>query len=171
MKYLALVAAMLASATLAAPLTVQGVGESDSTSFQVNALVGPACSMTSPNDVTIPVMYWFLDTPTKFADSVVNIVCNTGVVFQLGSDISITLQKQGTLSADPGADNTLTATVTGGDAGPETAGSANGASTSGGYNKTIRVTVNQPTQSNPSGTYIGTVNLTLSVIADGDALI
>ncbi|OLV16866.1 CS1 type fimbrial major subunit [Deinococcus marmoris] len=166
MKYLALVAAMLTSTTLAAPVILQGVS-SGSNNFQVNASVGDSCAMTQPNPVTIPVMYWIQQDASVSAISVVNIVCNTGVNFRLDSDTTVTLQRAGTTSSDPAPQNTLTATVTGASLATEVAGTGNAADTGSGYNKTLTVTVAKPTQSNRSGTYAGTVNLTLSVVAIG----
>lgn len=169
MKYFAFVAALLSSAALAAPVTQEGTG-SKSNSFQISAAVGDACRMSQPSDVTIPVMYWTQADSTVTGTTSVKVECNTGAMFRVdfddqksGQSAQITLNNS---ASNPlsGA-HTLSATVTGQSAGNEISGDGNGANTLAGYTKTLTVTVNKPEQANIQGSYTGTVNVVLSVLA------
>ncbi|GAA4009057.1 hypothetical protein GCM10022631_21700 [Deinococcus rubellus] len=165
MKYLVLAAALLTSAAFAVPatgpVTQNGTG-SQSNSFQINATVGDACTMSQPGDVTIPVMYWTQSADAATGTTTVNVMCNTGANFRVDvSPTPITLTNSSTKTGT----KTLTATVTGQSIGDESSGAGNAANTLLGYTKTLTVSVPKPVQDNIQGSYTGTATVTLSVLA------
>lgn len=171
-KLLILLALSLASTTFAGPgptsSTVQGVGNSTSQSFSINASVGDACTLSIPADITILMpLYWTQAAPFVTGSTSVTVKCNVGAPFIVDASQPVSLvntfQSGAPLVTDlriAPASIVDTASIV------ASAFIVDTASSPAGQLWNITVDVQRPTQDSYAGLYSGISTVTLSLVAN-----